>query len=257
MTTPTALLLTAGLFTGMLLCLEAGLSFGLRRRVEAKDGAGPGFVALGGAVFALLGLLVGFSFSGAAGRFETKRHLIVEEAGAIETAYLRIDLLPADVRPGLRALFPRYVDARLAIYSKLPDWAAAEAEMARAEALQQEIWGLAAAACQQTTVQGVTQLVTEAMNDMIDKSLERTAALRTHAPPIIFVLLGVVALVCAFLAGYDASGRKTRSWVHSIGFAAIVAIAFYVILDLDHPWVGLIRLSADNQVLTDVRLKMR
>src|SRR4051812_37971340 len=110
MTTLNAVLLALGLFCGMLLSLEAGLQVGLRRRVESKDGAGPGFMALGGALFALMGLLVAFSFSGASGRFENKRHLIVDEATAIETAYARIDLLPAAAQPALRERFPKYID---------------------------------------------------------------------------------------------------------------------------------------------------
>jgi hypothetical protein len=256
MTTPTAVLLSLGLFGGMLLCLETGLQIGLRRRVESKDGAGPGFIALGGAVFALLGLLVAFSFAGAAGRFETKKHLIVEEATAVETAYLRLDLLPAAARPALREKFRQYVDARLAIYEKLPDLEAAGVEMSRAGALQREIWDLAVAACEETNGQGKVSLVISSLNAMVDISTARTAALQSHAPGMIFALLAVVSLVCSFMAGFDASGRKSRSWVHSIGFAAVLAIAFYVILDLEYPRVGLIRLTSNDQVMIDVRHNM-
>jgi len=257
MTTLTAVLLALGLFAGMLLCLEAGLRMGLRRRSENKDGAGPGFTALGGAVFALLGLLVAFSFSGAAGRFEAKKHLIVEEATAIETAYLRIDLLPASARLAIREKFPHYVDARLAVYDKLPDMQAAAVEMSRAVTLQREIWDLAVAACQGISTPGTLQLVISSLNAMIDISTARTAALQSHAPGMIFALLAVVSLVCSFMAGFDASGRKTRSWVHSIGFAAVLAIAFYMILDLEYPRVGLIRLASNDQVLIEVRHKMK
>jgi hypothetical protein len=223
----------------------------------AKDGAGPGFVALGGAIFALLGLLVAFTFSGGAGRFEAKRHLIVEEATAIETAYLRIDLLPAVAQPPLRERFRQYVDARLAVYEKMPNLRAAGVEMARATSLQREIWDLAVAACREIDSQATVELVISSINVMIDASIARAAALRTHAPGLIFVLLAAVAVICAFLAGFDASGRKTRSWVHSVAFAAVVAIVFFVILDLEYPRVGLIRLSSNDQVLIDVRHEMK
>lgn len=257
MTTLIAMLLALGLFGGMLLFLELGLQVGLRRRVENRDGAGPGFVALGGALFALLGLLVAFSFSGAAGRFESKRHLIIDEATAIETAYLRIDLLPAAARPALRERFPQYLEARLAVYDKMPDMQAASLEMSRAAALQHEIWELSVAACREIGEPATVSLVISSLNAMIDISTTRTAALRIHAPGVIFVLLAIVSLVCSFMAGFDASGRKTRSWVHSIGFAAILAIAFYVILDLEYPRVGLIHLASDDQVLIEVRHNMK
>ncbi len=258
MTTFGALLLALGLFCATLLFLETGLRIGLRRRAEsAKDGAGPGFTALGGAVFALLGLLVAFSFSGAAGRFEAKRHLIVEEATAIETAYLRIDLLPAALQTALHEKFKQYVDARLAVYEKLPDMEAADVEMSRAVALQREIWQLSVAACREVSTPATVQLVISSLNAMIDASTARSAALRAHAPAIVFVLLGVVSLVCSFMAGFDASARKTRSWVHLLGFAAILAIAFYVILDLEYPRVGLIRLAAADTVIVEVRHNMK
>ena len=81
----TAVLTAAGLFTGVLLFLELGRRIGLRRLRQDGDGAGAG--AVEGAVFALLGLLIAFTFSGAAGRFEDRRTLIVDEANAVGTAY--------------------------------------------------------------------------------------------------------------------------------------------------------------------------
>ena len=86
----------AGLFIGMLCLLEVGRRVGQRRREADTEGARAGVGVIDGAVFALLGLLLAFTFSGAAARFDTRRHLIVEEANAIGTAYLRLDLLPPD-----------------------------------------------------------------------------------------------------------------------------------------------------------------
>ena len=61
-----------------------------------------------------LGLLIAFTFSGATSRFEARRHLLTEEANAIGTAYLRLDLLPATAQPELRRMMRAYVDARMA-----------------------------------------------------------------------------------------------------------------------------------------------
>ena len=149
------------------------------------------------------------------------------------------------------------MDARLAVYQKLPDMQAANVEMSRAVALQREIWELAVAACREISAPATVTLVISSLNAMFDISTTRTVALQAHAPAIIFVLLTVVSLVCSFLAGFDASGRKTRSWVHSVGFAAVLSIAFYVILDLEYPRVGLIRLSSYDHVLVEVRHSMK
>src|SRR6185369_7365193 len=93
-----------------------------------KPGGKVGLGAIEGAIFALLGLLIAFTFSGAAARFENRRHLIVEEANDIGTAYLRITLLPAETQPEIRDLFRRYVDARLSVYQNVNDISVAKAE---------------------------------------------------------------------------------------------------------------------------------
>src|SRR5271165_7389931 len=98
-----AVIFVGVLLLGMLGCLELGRM--LSRRVKISEGAKPGLGIIEGAMFALLGLLVAFTFSGAATRFEGRRHLIVEEANDIGTAYLRIDLLPTDAQPEIRDLF--------------------------------------------------------------------------------------------------------------------------------------------------------
>jgi hypothetical protein len=107
---------------GMLLLFEVGRRIGLRRRAKAAEGAVAGSGVIEGAVFALFGLLVAFTFSGAAARFDTRRQLIVEETNAIGTAYLRLDLLPADVQPTLRERFRQYLAARLEAIASCRTW---------------------------------------------------------------------------------------------------------------------------------------
>jgi hypothetical protein len=94
------------------------------------------FGAMEAVVFALLGLLLAFSFSGGTSRLETRRQLIIEEANAIGTAYLRVDLLGAEKQPEMRRLFKEYLDARISVYQQLPDLAAAERQTALAERIQ-------------------------------------------------------------------------------------------------------------------------
>src|SRR5512134_3830379 len=143
---PSAALFTLGLFLGMLVLLEIGRRIGVRRMAKDSEGARVGVGAVDGAVFALLGLLIAFTFSGAASRFDARRQLIVEETNNIGTAYLRLDLLPASAQPAIRENFRRYLDSRLEVYRKLPDIAAAKAELAKAIMLQEEIWRHAVAA---------------------------------------------------------------------------------------------------------------
>jgi hypothetical protein len=77
-----------------------------------------------------------------------------------------------------------------------------------------------------------------ALNEMIDITTTRTVALKTHPPPIIFGMLVGLALASSMLAGYGMSSGRSRSWLHILGFTAMMAITLYVIFDLEFPvWV--------------------
>jgi hypothetical protein len=251
-----AALLAIGLFFGMLLLMDVGRRIGVRRLAADPEGARTGAGAVEGAVFALLGLLIAFTFSGAAARFDTRRQLIVEEANAIGTAYLRLDLLPAAARPALQERFRTYVDARLEVYREVSDRPATRAALARAAALQGEIWTGSVAACRGEG-QSCAMLLLSALNTMIDITTTRTMATRMHPPLVVHGLLFALALSAALLAGHGMAGARRRSWIHVAGFALIIAVSVYVILDLEYPRLGLIRVDEFDQVLLELRGSMK
>jgi hypothetical protein len=255
--TLSALLLAFGLFLGMLLLLEVGRGLALRRKVKEGDGASDGFGAVGGSVYALLGLLIAFTFSGAASRFDVRRHLIVEETNAIGTAYLRLDLMPAEAQARLKDGFRQYLDARLEVYRRLPDLAAASEALARATTLQGEIWRQAVAACKEANNTPATNLLLSALNAMIDITTTRTMAAQMHPPTVIFVMLGGMALAASLLAGYGMANIRSGGWMHKLVFAASLAIAVYVIIDLEYPRLGFIRVDAFDQALVELRQSMK
>jgi len=245
------------LFFGMIALLEIGRRLGNRRLAKDREGGRAGAGAIEGAIFALLGLLIAFTFSGAASRYETRRHLVVEEANAVGTAWLRLDLLPEGDRSQLQELFRQYLDSRLEAYGKLPDLEAAYAELEHSTKLQGEIWRRAVASSQTGEGERARMLLLPALNEMIDITTIRTMSAKAHPPTIIFALLFVLGMGCAFLAGYGMAGAKERSWAHIIGFAAVMAITFYVILDIEFPRIGLIRVDAADQVLLELRESMK
>ena len=102
-----------------------------------------------------------------------------------------------------------------------------------------------------------TMLLMPALNQMIDITTTRTMAGQMHPPIIIFVMLAVLALVSSLLAGYSMTGGKTRSWIHMVGFAAIMAVTLYVILDIEYPRLGLIQVDAFDQALVELRQSMK
>jgi hypothetical protein len=252
--TLTAVLVAAGLFAGVLLFLELGRRVGLRRLKQEGDGAGAGVGVVEGAVFALLGLLIAFTFSGAAARFDDRRDLIVDEANAVGTAYLRIDLLPAAAQGEMRDRFRRYLDARLAVYRALPDVEAANAHLALSSRIQQEIWSRAVA--ESADSQSARMLLLPSLNEMFDITTTRTMAARAHPPHVVFALLFVFALCAALLAGSAMARPQSRHWLHSVTFAFALAGSVYVIIDMEFPRVGLIRVDAFDQVLVELRRSM-
>jgi hypothetical protein len=245
------------LFGGILLFEEAGRRLALRRMAETGGSLPPGTGTVDAAAFGLLGLLLAFSFAGAANRFDARRQQIVEEANDIGTAWLRLDLLPADSQPALRELFRQYLDARIAAYRRLPDRAGAQAELDRAAGLQRQIWPKAVSAAEATGKTHPPTLLLPAINAMFDIATTRTMATRFHQPGLIFALLVALSLVCAFLAGYGMAERSERSWMHLMGFAFSIALCVYVVYDLEYPRAGLIQLEGIDQVMVDLRASMQ
>lgn len=252
-----ALLLGIGLFFGMLILLEIGRRIGIRRLAEDPEGAKAGVGTVEAAILGLLGLTLAFAFSGAGERFAARRHLIVDETNAIGTAYLRLDMLPAGAQPALRENFRRYVDARLDVYRKLPDMSAVKEALTKANKLQGDIWHQAVSAVRAEGAPfQAPAIVLPALNTMIDITTTRTMATQMHPPTIMFVMLFVLPLVCALLAGYGMVG-SSRNWVHIISFSFIIAATVYVTLDIEYPRLGFIRVDDFDQALVELRESMK
>jgi hypothetical protein len=240
------------LFVGMIGCLEAGYRLGQR---QIATGRYRNLGAVETAIFALLGLLLGFAFAGATSRFDARRDLVVKEANAIGTAYLRLDLLPPADQLELRRLFRAYLDARVSIYDNAGDPDTVAGLVAKVNQLQQSIWAGAVRAAGRDGTSQTPLLVLPALNDMIDVTTSRAVMASTRLPALILALLMIVSMLSALLAGLGMAERG-RSWLHVLLYAAAVTITIYTVLDLDNPRAGLIRLDAADQVLKDLLQSM-
>ena len=255
--TAAVFLFLPGLFFVMLLLLEVGRRVGLRQTRDETEHERGGRGLVEAAIYGLLGLLIAFTVSGAASRFDARRVLTVQEANAIGTAYLRLDLLLAAAQPALRAKFRDYTQERLAVFQSIPDLDASSAHESRATQLQAEI-GSGAIAALRDAPQPATLLLLPALNDMIDITTSRAIAARAHTPSILLGALAVLAVFCCLLTGYSlAGGRPLNSALHMLGFALVVTLTIYIILDLDHPRVGLIRLDYADQAFVELLAKMK
>lgn len=251
-------LFAALLLIGMLVAPAIGRRLAARHARGRPEGERDNLDTIETAIFALFGLLIAFTFSGAAMRFQEKRMLVAEEANAIGTAYLRVDLVAAEAQPAIRERFRQYADSRIETYRRLPDMKAAGVEMAKSKALQDEIWASAIAAVRLPDSQPSSGiLLLPALNSMIDITTVRTLSFQNHPPRVIYFLLFVLGLFCSFLAGYRMTSRAHRSWLHMAGFALVTVVVVYVTMDLEYPRAGLIRLERADQLLVEVRAQMR
>lgn len=245
-------------FFGILALLALGRWFG-RRVIARHGGSGPSTIgSLETAVFALLGLLIAFTFSGALQRFDARRAQVVDEANAIGTAWARIDLLAPAAQPPVRAAMKAYVDSRVATYQKIDDLPAARKEADRSLELQGTLWAAAVTALKHPdTRPGTEILVAPALNEVFNYTTIRFTAMQMHPPMIIFVMLIGLSLVSALLAGFQSAGERKPDWLHRIAFGGIIAFTVYVIFEVEFPRSGLVRIDAIDQVLVNARDQMK
>ena len=248
--------LAAGLFLAMLAFVEIGRHVGKYRFAKRGKDSRAGVGVVDGAVFALLALIMGFTFNGAANRYDKRREMVAEQANAISTAWQRISFLPAQVQPPLRAEFQRYVEALLTAYDHP---AGSAAELRARDVLvtaENNIWTTALGATLDPSGEKARMLLVPAVNQMFDAVATERMAQRLHPPLLIYVMLGLSALAAALFAGYAMSTAATRNWLYIIGFTATISITSFVVIELESPRLGLIRIDSMNNVLEELRISM-
>jgi len=250
-TTPLAFLLLAGfgLCAGMLLCSRLAFHFGARHKT-ANDAQ---FAVVETATLGLVALLLAFTFQVSMSRFEEARQLIVSEANAIGTAYLRLDLLEPSDRTEIRGLFRAYLEDRIHIYEVVSSGGDAAPVVSQTRQLQDEIWSRVLESSRRAPLPAAPILLVPAVNQMIDLTTARLVSLRTRLPVLVKGLLFALALISSAVIGYAMGLQRRRSPVPVAIFSLIVSATIYTVLDLDSPRSGLIRLDTVQQALQDLR----
>lgn len=252
------LLLTVAVICVLLfLANEAGFRVGRRRLAREGEDADKGLGVIEGAVFALLGLLIAFTFSSAGGRFETRRVLIAEEANAISTSYLRLDLLGPELSAPIRPLYRDYLEIRIR-ESRRGDLDPATAGSQQAtEAQQAKIWAAVVAALNAKDQPALATPLLGPLNEMIDITTTRRMAAMVHPPAIVFGALAIVAMLATFLAGHARGTSGHRSLLHTTAFVLVIGGTIYATIELEYPRIGLVTIQNADVVLGDLRGMMR
>jgi hypothetical protein len=211
---------------------EIGFLLARRAAPEACEQLKPSVAVVVAAMLGLLALLLGFTFNMVDTRFTARRQLVIEDANAIGTAYLRASLLPPPHDARVAELFREYVAMRVTP----PTRATVERDLARAGELQDELWNEARAITAFDTHSQVTNLFVAALNNVIDAHAARVnVGLYQRLPIAIRVVLYVASLLAFGVVGYSVGLTRRRAPLATIPFIIAVATVMTMIVEVNRP----------------------
>ncbi len=235
----------------VVLWLSAQAGVALSHRHPLKDDQRDDFGLVQTATLTLLGLIIGFSFSMATGRYDLRKNYEEAEANAIGTEYVRADLLPAQDASKIRAQLVKYLDLRIQFYRTRSRRELQQINDATARQ-QTDMWStVQVPALAQPTP--VTALAVAGMNDVLNSQGYTQAVWWNRIPTAAWGLMIAIAICCNVLVGYGARTAKARGLF--LILPLVTAISFLLIADIDSPRGGLIRVSPQNLVSLAQSLK--
>jgi hypothetical protein len=240
----------------MSLAIEAGYHLGIRNRIRsntAKDQVN----TIQSSLLGLLALMLGFTFSLALNRFDTRSVAVVNEANSIGTTYLRTDLLVEPSRSLEKKLLLDYLKLRVAAGAlSLNDHQERDPLLEKATQIQEQIWQVAMEASLKGANPATTGLFIKALNGMIDAYGERIAELNRHVPELVLFMLYGSFIITGGIIGYTAGIGGQRPATASYIMIALVVLLMSMVVDLDRPRRGFIQISQQslidlNELLND------
>lgn len=219
---------------------RVGLAF-RRKHHGIADEDTEDFTFIVGATLTLLGLIIGFTFSMSVSRYDQRKNFEEQEANAIGTEYLRVDVLPPADAAKIRSMLKLYLDQRILYYM-----ARNEAPLAGISAttthLQKQLW-TAAITPAKAQPSPLTALVVAGMNDVLNAQGYAQAAWWNRIPAAAWILLVTISFFCNLLIGY---GVRLRSELLFLILPVVLSISLFLIADIDSPRRGVIHVRAQN-----------
>jgi hypothetical protein len=212
------------------------------RRARPADGTASDISTLVGAALGLLALLLAFSFSIALGRFDDRRHQVLEEANAIGSTANFALMLPASAQGPILALLRDYTQLRAGL--GIPyDPVKMDSDVARSLELQSQLWKRAVAVTAADPGSLAAYRFVGSLNEMNNIHERRITALRYTVPGEVLALLLAVAMVAMGFTGYHAGMTGAQRRLPNLIMALTIAVLILMIIDLDRPNRGLVQVS--------------
>ena len=235
-------------FALMLAATEAGFHLGRKSEGSTAEKTKSQVSTVAAGILGVLGLLLGFTMSMAVSRFEARKQLVLDEANAIGTSCLRTVLLPAPQGPEIGSLLRQYVDVRVQYGTAGNDLPRLDSLYTQTVRLQKEFWARAVAYGQKDPSPVRAGLLLQSLNQAIDLESARRMALQNHVPASVIYVNGIVGLLAAMAVGY-AFGLNGRRQIFSMCVLALaITLVLAVIIDLDRPRSGFIRISQQPMI---------
>lgn len=239
--------LCIGLFFGMLLSQIVAYQYG-KWRGEATLGMGGSTVET--AIFALMGLMIAFTFAGAQGRYEYRRQLIVDEINAVKTTSFRLTLLPKEQRKEVDEFFSDFLKKRVD-YSSVHTFAEGETNIDETLAIESKLWESVVQDTDTKDETAIRRLILPSLNDLFSIVNKRAMAAYTHTSTWIFFMFMIIAIICSILSGFRMAKQSAFSWSYAVIFSFTITLTMFVILDFEYPRRGFIRLEIFESTLVE------
>ena len=200
-----------------------------------------------GSILALLAFLLAVTMGMAADRFDARRAIVLAEANAIGTAYLRAGYLPQPESDQARELLREYVPVRIVVTQAGGD---IQTAIAKSVQIQNELWAVTERVARDNG-SDVVALFVESVNDVIDLHESRVTAGSARVPETILLLLVGGAALSLGMVGYSAGLTGRRSLLSAVVLIIALGAVIMIVVDLDRPRDGFIQVS--QQPLIDLQ----
>lgn len=250
------MVLAFSLFLIMIIFIALGRYLS-KDRITSDHTKNPGNAAMVTSLYALLGLLLAFTFGMSGDRFRQRRAIIVQESDAIGTATLRLQLYADSVQPGFRKYFADYLEARIAYFDAGIDTSKIRTAMQRAQQAGDSLWSIATSHSRHPSNLVASNQMVPALNQMFDIANDRFWSEYNRTPSSILTMLFILCVSSAFVAGHTSVGEGKFDWAMALGFCALISCVIYFIIDLDRPRAGVITMEDSARAISDLRSLMK
>ena len=246
------LVIAITVLVGIFLFYLAGVRLGNYQKKNNPGAKAEGVGPLEGALLGLLALLLSFTFSMSASRYDTRRSLLIKEANDIGTVVLRAAMYPDSIHREFKKDLRQYLETRIAYYDAGSDEDKISKSLADATVISDRMWQRATRLSRESSSTLPHSLMIPALNEMIDVVTSRDSARLARVPDPIFWLLIILTLLGSLIIGYSKKEKK-NDWIVLSIYSLMTVITIYTIIDLDRPRQGIIKTDTAHQKIIELK----